>query len=323
MTEDRKRIAYIEYCRAIGVILMAAGHIGFGETYTLYIQSFHMPLFFLLSGFLYTRKSSFGAVLKRKARSLLQPYYLFGVLFLMVVAVGKPERLMEDIRVVFLYPTNHFPLSTAMWFLMALFLANIIYYAIDSLKHPAAIWCAAIAVGLLGELFHPITGILLPFALGPALVGVAMMQIGRSIRSAETPLCQMKVYQICILAPVGFAAALWEGYVSLRTDSYPHPLIFWLVAVANILVVINIAYRLERGLGSTKIGAALKRTGQNAIVYVIFNHIVIRLCFYPQAFTGLPWLATHAIVLLATVVILYIIGILFEKPGLRCLVGRT
>ena len=43
------RIEYIDYYRAIGIVMMVMGHIGFGATFDKFIHAFHMPMFFLVS----------------------------------------------------------------------------------------------------------------------------------------------------------------------------------------------------------------------------------------------------------------------------------
>ena len=61
----------ISIAKAIGIILMVAGHIFItNETQPLhdFIYSFHMPLFFILSGFCFSKKhlSSFKPYIRKK-----------------------------------------------------------------------------------------------------------------------------------------------------------------------------------------------------------------------------------------------------------------
>ncbi len=46
-----KRIEWVDIARGIGIILVILGHIGIGKVGK-FIYSFHIPLFFFLSGFL-------------------------------------------------------------------------------------------------------------------------------------------------------------------------------------------------------------------------------------------------------------------------------
>lgn len=76
----------ISIAKAIGIILMVAGHIFItNETQPLhdFIYSFHMPLFFILSGFCFSKKhlSSFKPYIRKKIHSLYFPYVIWHSFF--------------------------------------------------------------------------------------------------------------------------------------------------------------------------------------------------------------------------------------------------
>ena len=49
----RKRIDFIDYSKGLGIFFVVFGHVYCGNNIvTNWIYSFHMPLFFILSGFL-------------------------------------------------------------------------------------------------------------------------------------------------------------------------------------------------------------------------------------------------------------------------------
>lgn len=78
-----KRIESIDVCKAIGIILVVLGHTN-NIPYNLYIAifSFHMPFFFILSGYVYSREKneaiSFGKYAAKKFRQYMVPYFVFG-----------------------------------------------------------------------------------------------------------------------------------------------------------------------------------------------------------------------------------------------------
>lgn len=53
MNEQVNRVSYIDFFKSIGILLMIMGHIGFGNTFDIYIHAFHMPMFFFISGYLF------------------------------------------------------------------------------------------------------------------------------------------------------------------------------------------------------------------------------------------------------------------------------
>lgn len=73
---ERKK--YIDYAKGIGIILMIMGHIGFGQKFDIWIHSFHMPLFFVISGVLYRKPDDMRQHIRKRIRSLLVPYTCWG-----------------------------------------------------------------------------------------------------------------------------------------------------------------------------------------------------------------------------------------------------
>lgn len=53
LMDSIKRIDWIDVAKGIGIILMVMGHTSMPDAINRWIYSFHMPLFFLLSGLLF------------------------------------------------------------------------------------------------------------------------------------------------------------------------------------------------------------------------------------------------------------------------------
>lgn len=67
----------IDIVKAIGILMMIIGHCGQIPymPYRHFIFTFHMPLFFIISGFFY-KKKDIAMSLKSDAKHLLLPYLL-------------------------------------------------------------------------------------------------------------------------------------------------------------------------------------------------------------------------------------------------------
>lgn len=78
---EKKRLYYIDIAKGIAIFLVVLGHTYRGNIVQNWLYSFHMPLFFFISGWLYEGKNNFEDgfpkfVLKR-TRRLLIPYFVF------------------------------------------------------------------------------------------------------------------------------------------------------------------------------------------------------------------------------------------------------
>lgn len=78
MTTQQNRILWIDCLKGIAIILVVIGH-NANETFSRFIFCFHMPLFFILSGFLFAPKPS-KVLIKKSALRLLLPYACYAIL---------------------------------------------------------------------------------------------------------------------------------------------------------------------------------------------------------------------------------------------------
>ena len=124
------RITWVDNAKAIGIFLVVMGHFVDVEIVKAYIYSFHMPLFFFLSGYLFTKKDTFNIFLKKKFNTLVIPYFIFAFIGAIFYALrlkygdnpGQVEVLQKFINI-FLWKDY--------WFLGALFIVSIAYHILS------------------------------------------------------------------------------------------------------------------------------------------------------------------------------------------------
>lgn len=86
----REREPWIDVLKGIGILAVVVGHITWNRALATQIFMFHMPLFFLVGGWLHDAASPQHAYLKAKVRSLLLPYACF------LVILWPLERMLAD-----------------------------------------------------------------------------------------------------------------------------------------------------------------------------------------------------------------------------------
>jgi fucose 4-O-acetylase-like acetyltransferase len=147
MTESKQgRLEWVDYAKGVGMFLVVLGHtlrgleasdvIADGPTFRFvdsWIYSFHMPLFFALSGFFAERqvKRNMSVFLQEKLATLAYPYLLWSTLqALLQMAAGgytNHQANLSEISTILITPILEF------WFLYALFLISMIYYVLRRL----------------------------------------------------------------------------------------------------------------------------------------------------------------------------------------------
>ena len=81
LISKQARLEWLDFCRGIAIILVVAGHTGSLGPLTKIIYSFHMPLFAMITGFLYNAENerlSISVYIKKIYRKYIKPLVFFG-----------------------------------------------------------------------------------------------------------------------------------------------------------------------------------------------------------------------------------------------------
>lgn len=85
--QNRNKCNYISIAKAIGIILMVMGHSGSPNVLSRFLYMFHMPLFFICSGYFFkemTNTIMLKAFYQKKVKRLYLPYLRWSLLFLIL-----------------------------------------------------------------------------------------------------------------------------------------------------------------------------------------------------------------------------------------------
>lgn len=131
----KKRIEWVDVAKGFGMICVILAHVE--EQYLkLPLYTFHMPLFFFLSGYLFSIKSSFKDFLVSKCKRILVPYFCLGGLLVLfdVYWQGRnpygypwfnPQYATRNF-INLLYQNRFWTL----WFIACLFWLSLIFYVL-------------------------------------------------------------------------------------------------------------------------------------------------------------------------------------------------
>lgn len=136
-----KRLDYLDMAKGLGMILVLIGHLQGDSIFTfspyiqplcVYIFSFHMPMFFIITGILLAIKGDelkpFKDIAKRRFRGIMIPYYWFSFFYILVVVVAliKGEVAYQTLLVNLWYILSGYGMNV-LWFLPALYLGELLF----------------------------------------------------------------------------------------------------------------------------------------------------------------------------------------------------
>lgn len=323
MVEIKQRFDEIDILKSFGIILMIMGHIGFGSVFDYWIHAFHMPMFYLISGFLYKKSTlSFNKFVKKKAKSLLLPYIIFAmfhlvVWYLLLYIFDKNINLQAFISIV-TFNTKDMPISGALWFLTSLFFVDIIYFLIDKLNNIICKYLIIAGFSLLGCIL-PLY-LRLPWALDTSFMAIGLY--AASSASKKYIIKANKLYIGITLLVLGSILTFFNGYVNVREGHYSNIILYYTVAILITYGLYMISIRLKKY--NNKLVNELKFIGKNSLVYVCLNQIIL---FVPNKVLSLSHniyftLLGKIIVLIVSLSILHLIVILLNKRYLKWILGK-
>ncbi|WP_187290436.1 acyltransferase family protein [Curtobacterium sp. B18] len=244
------RSVAVDLVRVVGVIAIVAGHTWDQRHFAQAgLYTWHVPVFFVLTGYLWKSGRTTRDELGRRARTLLVPYLSWLVLVTVIwaafrAAVGDPA----DTKTLSLLPLGGDWISrpySAFWFVTCLFVAAVLMRWLERL-HPFLPWFAA-GIGIawcIGDRY-PIAHI--PESAGMALPALAFMLVGMALRrhrdSIEHPL---------LVGVVLFVPSWWLGWsgaldtLNMKAGNLGTPVLSVLMAAAISCGMLLVVEGLER-----------------------------------------------------------------------------
>lgn len=263
---ETKRIVWVDYAKVMAIYLVVVVHANCDPLLTKVLKDFLMPVFFVVSGYLFSaeRNPAYGPFAWKRFRQLIVPYLWINALaYIAWLLVLRHYGSDAEAGVAWHSPLRGILTGTApllvhdipLWSLVSFFVVEMVYYPLRRAgASPVAI--AAGAAMVLGMAYELMPGVLwqLPLALGPSAAGLIFYALGNEWRrlSALHSRADSYVFSPWTVAVAAglFAFASWRnGQVSFYTSYYDNYFLFLLAAVSGSLVVVNVARVLAVAFG--------------------------------------------------------------------------
>ncbi|WP_336961225.1 acyltransferase family protein [Sphingobium aquiterrae] len=280
MQAKRGRVDWIDQLKGLGILLVVIGHVTTYAPLHHWIFLFHMPLFFLLSGYLGRARAS-GEIVRSRFFSLLVPYAAFLLLVtLLDYAWGRLDgsgSLLSHhglggaaVRLIFGGSALVGAYGT-FWFVPCLFVASLACNLIIGRRQAMFLAWAAIGLGVAISAMMP--AIPSPLGLMQVPMAVALMACGWLARGQAGVSVAMLAVAATIFAVSGWFAGPFDMKY-LDFGIFPTNLV---AALTGVVTVAGVARWLGRIAG---IGGALVLLGQASLV-IMFLHQLINVHLRP------------------------------------------
>lgn len=282
----KERLDYLDSLKGFGILLMIVGHIGAGDMIGKWISSFHMPLFYFVSGYLFTaHKYNFKGYFLRKIKTLIVPYIIFMAFhfigYFVLLDYNKDDFVKRVFNTVFFQNSNsnRIPLCGAAWFLISLFFVSIfMHIIINRLDKKVANVVIAI-VALFGTVSTRIIPFNLPFTLNSVFVGMGIFYIGYLMKNKLliiTDFLSKHNTILMILGIISVVFSLFSETINMRQGWYGVvPLTWWFIALSSIVFWFSI-FKIQNNKNIFNLpNMVLQELGKNSIMYICLNELII------------------------------------------------
>ena len=249
-----QRNYYIDLAKGIGILFVVLSHNK--NPLNPYIYSFHMPLFFLLSGIFHPTNQELKTFVKKRVQRLLVPYFCFStVLFLFWFLLARrfggsasqDTSVFESFMGIFMGTQingiSNIVWGGTLWFLPCLFLVGCMYHLISrySIKYIILFNIAAVLLNLaLTRIFKT----LFPWSFLTALMALPFYTFGNLFKThlQQKPnnnhfwtdnavLFILSISTFFLGSPFG---------INMASNRYYNGLLFFIGGFAGSLLIINL-----------------------------------------------------------------------------------
>lgn len=287
-----KRVNFIDIARAFAIIFIVFGHtFVHSEHCSLvfkFLYSFHVVLFFILSGYTFKlKKESFLNFVKNKFIRIMIPYFIWAVLFLVPymlfggsVGASIGTESSFDLKTQLLntlYGNGNLETlkqNSPLWFLPALFTIEVIYYSVIKLvqkynRYSILILIPLVAISYVTNLFLPIA---LPWGINTALVLGVFFYIGYLFNTYKVFDKSSKLWKIYYILPI-LVVGLLACYLNTKAVScinydYGYLTLALISGFCLSIVFIYISYLINKN-------RLLEYIGKNTMGILIFHKLII------------------------------------------------
>lgn len=282
----KERINWIDVARGIGILLVIYGH-GLAATPLRYvIYSFHMPLFFFLSGLIFHKRKNerYIVILKKDLKRILIPYFIFAFMSFFLWLSNFPiERITQDLiskQLIGIFygsgNNQYLSINIVLWFLPCLFIVKQSFWFIAKLPNKFILIALIILsiAGYLNSIFYP--SIKLPFGFETALTGIVFFGFGYLWNFIPEKIIKtfnkyaLITFFILSISTIIFALINFNLYghqIDLRINKLNNFFLFYLASISGIITVISISSRINKN-------RILEYLGKNSLILFVWHLVV-------------------------------------------------
>lgn len=284
----KQRLEYLDWAKGFAILLMLYGHTsGEWDFSQIWVYSFHMPIFFIIGGYIFAVKSAtqsfellhFRSFVIKQFRHLFGPYFVWGVFYccffavLSFVSEGVFSAFEKFSHLIFMTFTMRD--CTSLWVIPCYaFSVILLYFIVSILQNSKGFKLRFLLFTfVLAVLFFLLEGFSYyqRFCLSAFFTSVGFcLRYFQFFDRISLPLLIILLFLGSILSQI-------NGPVSIAQGNYGILYVYLIVALTISVAIIGIFRRLEEFGMYTSFVNFLAYFGKNTIVLLCSNNLLVEL----------------------------------------------
>ncbi len=286
-TGNNSRLGYMDTAKGIAIAAVVIGHVYTSHSMPgLVIFSFHMPLFFIISGF-FVKDLNLQRTIYKSAKGLLIPYVIGTIMEMAAEILLNPGSAgLDNVKTLFIDMIGGFckglgifpgfQSTWLLWFLPCLFVARVLFVLVMKLteksKHQ---WAVRTIIFMLFTFFGMVMSAAsyYPWSMEIAFITLPLLYFGYMLR--EHKVLENKFRFIFAgIALVIWVIMLWQGlYIEFAMHYWPGAFLTLFESMIASFVVLCLCQLLDK---VTVVNKAISWAGRNSLVILLFHNLEAR-----------------------------------------------
>lgn len=259
-----KHYDYIDILKGIGIVMVVFGHLNPGIYLEKWIYSFHMFLFFFLSGYVFKKKSDLKHQFKASFKTLIIPYIFWNGLAIIFSLIIQEYTIVEALKKMLFFDGVSW--NSPVWFLVVLFWIRIFYQLISTKKFVIISIMSLMLIGSYYSVFST-----LPFGFDIVPNAIIFFGIGILLRDIKIP---QKIHFLFIpLLIMSMLGSQLNDRISVYGNYYGQYIIAILTGICACVGMFLLIKYLTK---PTKFFSILKTAGGHSMNIMCTHYFILR-----------------------------------------------
>ena len=277
-----KRVLWVDIVKGMCMFFIIMSHSHTPKIYSYIYTPFFLSTFFFTSGYTFNQRSNFASFFLHKCKSLLIPYFCFGIINAFLAFLVDGDSFLFRLRGLLLSPKG----NDDLWFIMCLFIMQCMFYFVWKLYYivnhkSKKIIYADFIIGIVSILFsilgyeiakHIPFGI--PYQITTSAIQLPYMTFGFIWKKEDIKEIELKPLLILIVLYIVFSLTI-SNDISIHRDSYEYFALYIPEGLLGVYIIASLSRMIARS--GEWISKALVFVGANTLVYYAFQSKFIRL----------------------------------------------